>query len=315
MKYLPFALSLSKGRSFFRPQKEEERCFDGLGTNGVLRRENRPAALAVWVVAIAAALATPAAAQTFPKLAGNPVVDQADIIPAGEEAALNAQLLELEKTTGHQLVVATVRDLEGRDVADYGYRLGREWGIGDAEKDDGVVFLIAPNERRMHIAVGLGLEPVLTDALSGRIIRDVVTPKFKAGDMPGGIQSGVNAIAQQIQLPPEEAAARAQAAAANERDRADDGNMAGLFFVGFIILIFFGLPMLARLGRRGKKRRKGRPWDAPIIIWGGDDDDWGGWGGGGGSSWGGWSGGGGGGFGGFSGGGGSFGGGGASGGW
>lgn len=258
-------------------------------------------------------LAAPATAQTFPKLAGNPVVDQADIIPAGEEAALNTQLLELEKKTGHQLVVATVSDLEGRDVADYGYRLGREWAIGDAEKDDGVVFLIAPNERRMHIAVGLGLEPVLTDAMSGRIIRDTITPRFKANDYPGGIQAGVNAIAEQIQLSPEEAAARAQAAAAQERDRADDGNFGGLFFVGFIIFIFFILPMLARIGRRGKKRRKGRPWDAPIIIWGGDD-----WGGGsGGSSWGGggWGGGGGGGFGGFSGGGGSFGGGGASGGW
>ncbi|MEI4508798.1 TPM domain-containing protein [Sphingopyxis sp. CCNWLW253] len=259
-------------------------------------------------------LAGPAAAQTFPKLAGNPVVDQADIIPAAEEAALNAQLLDLEKTTGHQLVVATVSDLEGNDVSEYGYKLGRAWGIGDEAKDDGVVFLIAPNERRMNIAVGLGLEPVLTDALSGRIIRDVVTPKFKAGDMPGGIQDGVNAIAQQIQLPPEEAAARAKAADAAERDRANDGNFGGLFFVGFIILIFFVLPMLSRLGRRGKKRGKGRPWDAPIIIWGGGDDDhWGGggWGGGGGSSWGG----GGGGFGGFSGGGGSFGGGGASGGW
>ncbi len=258
-------------------------------------------------------LASPATAQTFPKLAGNPVVDQADIIPAGEEAALNTQLLELEKKTGHQLVVATVSDLEGRDVADYGYRLGREWQIGDAEKDDGVVFLIAPNERRMHIAVGLGLEPVLTDAMSGRIIRDTVTPRFKANDYPGGIQAGVNAIAEQIQLSPEEAAARAQAAAAQERDRADDGNFGGLFFVGFIIFIFFILPMLARIGRRGKKRRRGRPWDAPIIIWGGDD-----WGGGsGGSSWGGgsWGGGSGGGFGGFSGGGGSFGGGGASGGW
>lgn len=259
-------------------------------------------------------LSGPAAAQTFPKLAGNPVVDQADIIPATEEEALNTQLLELEKTTGHQLVVATVSDLEGNDVSDYGYKLGRAWGIGDEAKDDGVVFLIAPNERRMNIAVGLGLEPVLTDALSGRIIRDVVTPKFKAGDMPGGIQDGVNAIAQQIQLPPEEAAARAAAADSAERDRAKDGNFGGLFFVGFIILIFFVLPMLSRLGRRGKKRRKGRPWDAPIIIWGsGDDDHWGGggWGGGGGSSWGG----GGGGFGGFSGGGGSFGGGGASGGW
>lgn len=260
-------------------------------------------------------LAGPAAAQTFPKLAGNPVVDQADIIPAAEEAALNTQLLELEKTTGHQLVVATVSDLEGNDIADYGYKLGREWKIGDEARDDGVVFLIAPNERRMNIAVGLGLEPVLTDALSGRIIRDVVTPKFKAGDMPGGIQDGVNAIAQQIQLPPEEAAARAAAADKAERDRSGDGNFGGLFFVGFIILIFFVLPMLSRMGS-GKKHRRSGPWGgAPIIIWG--DDDWGG--GSGGSSWGGggssWGGGGGGGFGGFSGGGGSFGGGGASGGW
>lgn len=258
-------------------------------------------------------LGGPVAAQTFPKLAGNPVVDQADIIPAAEEAALNTQLLDLEKTTGHQLVVATVNDLEGNDIADYGYKLGRAWGIGDEAKDDGVVFLIAPNERRMNISVGLGLEPILTDALSGRIIRDVVTPKFKAGDMPGGIQDGVDAIAQQIQLPPEEAAARAAAAASAERDRSNDGNFGGLFFVGFIILIFFVLPMLSRMGR-GKKHRRSRPWGGtPIIIWG--DDDWGGgsggssWGGGG-SSWGG-----GGGFGGFSGGGGSFGGGGASGGW
>lgn len=271
----------------------------------------RPFAAATLTGLLLLTAAAPATAQTFPKLAGNPVVDQADIIPVGEEAALNTQLLELEKKTGHQLVVATVSDLEGRDVADYGYRLGREWAIGDAEKDDGVVFLIAPNERRMHIAVGLGLEPVLTDAMSGRIIRDTITPRFKANDYPGGIQAGVNAIAEQIQLSPEEAAARAQAAAAQERDRADDGNFGGLFFVGFIIFIFFILPMLARLGRRGKKRRKGRPWDAPIIIWGGDD-----WGGGsGGSSWGGGGWGGGGGFGGFSGGGGSFGGGGASGGW
>ncbi len=255
--------------------------------------------------------AGPVAAQTFPKLAGNPVVDQADIIPPAEEAYLNAQLLALEKQTGHQLVVATITDLEGNDVAEYGYKLGRAWKIGDAEKDDGVVFLIAPNERRMNIAVGYGLEPVLTDALSGRIIRDVVTPKFKAGDMPGGIQEGVNAIAQQIQLPPEEAAALAAAADAAERDRAGNGDVGGLFFVGFIILFFFILPMLSRVGRRGKRHRRNRPWgSAPIIIWG--NNDWGGgsggssWGSGGGSSWGG---------GGFSGGGGSFGGGGASGGW
>ena len=261
--------------------------------------------------------AAPAAAQTFPKLAGSPVVDQADIIPAAEEAALNTQLLAIEQKTGHQFVVATVSDLEGNDISDYGYKLGRAWGIGDEAKDDGVVFLIAPNERRMNISVGYGLEPILTDALSGRIIRDIVTPKFKAGDMPGGIQDGVNAIAEQIQLTPEEAAARAAAADKAERDRAGDGDFGGLFFIGFIFFIFFIIPWLSSRSRRGKKRGKDRPWDAPIIIWGGDDDDH--WGSGGGSSWGGggssWGGGGGGGFGGFSGGGGSFGGGGASGGW
>ncbi|MBL0914443.1 MAG: TPM domain-containing protein, partial [Sphingopyxis sp.] len=213
-------------------------------------------------------VASPAAAQTFPNLTGR-VVDQADIIPAAEEADLNVQLEQLEKTTGHKLVVATVNSLDGNDIADYGYKLGREWKIGDAEKDDGVVFLIAPNERRMHIAVGYGLEPVLTDALSGRIIRGVVTPKFKAGDMPGGIQDGVNAIAQQIQLPPEEAAARAAAADAAERDRADDGDIGGLIFIGFIVFFVVILPMLSAFGRRGRKHRRNRPWGGgPIIIWG-----------------------------------------------
>ncbi len=258
-------------------------------------------------------LAVPASAQTFPKLTGR-VVDQADIIPAAEEANLNIQLEQLEKTTGHQLVVATVTDLEGNDISDYGYKLGRAWGIGSKDNNDGVVFLIAPNERRMNISVGYGLEPILTDALSGRIIRDDVTPKFKEGDYPGGIQAGVNAIAQQIQLPPEEAAARAAAADAAERDRADDGDIGGLVFIGFIVFFFFILPMLSALGGRGKRHRRNRPWGgAPIIIWG--DNDWGGGGGSsGGSSWGGggssWGGGGG-----FSGGGGSVGGGGASGGW
>lgn len=265
-----------------------------------------------WAIGLSL-LAAPAAAQTFPKLTGR-VVDQADIIPPAEENSLNTQLEQLEKTTGHQLVVATVNDLEGNDVSDYGYKLGRAWGIGGKQNNDGVVFLIAPNERRMNISVGYGLEPVLTDALSGRIIRDQVTPKFKQGDYPGGIQAGVDAIAQQIQLPPEEAAARAAVADQAERDRADDGNIGGLFFIGFIVFFFFILPMLAALGRRGKKHRRNRPWDsAPIIIWG---DDWGS--GSGGSSWGGGSWGGGsswGGGGGFSGGGGSFGGGGASGGW
>lgn len=255
---------------------------------------------------------TAATAQTFPELTAR-VVDQADIIPAAEEAAINAQLEQLETATGRQLVVATVRDLEGQEISDYGYRLGREWGVGDKDRDDGVLFLIAPNERRMTIAVGYGLEGVLTDALSGRIIRNTVTPRFRDGDYPGGIQAGVNALTEQLQLPPDEAAARVQAAATAERDRAGDGNIGGFLFVGLILFFFFVVPVLSSIGGRGKRHRKAGPWGAaPIIIWGGND--WGGSGGG--SSWGSGSGwGGGSSWGGFSGGGGSFGGGGASGGW
>src|SRR3546814_21064615 len=84
------------------------------------------------------------------------------------------------------LVVATVSDLEGRDVSDYGYRLGREWQNGDKEKDAGVVFLIAPNERRMSIAGGYGTEPILPHALLGRTLRAVGTPTTTGGHQPGG---------------------------------------------------------------------------------------------------------------------------------
>src|SRR3546814_14091619 len=94
----------------------------------------------------------------------------------------------------------------------------------------------------------------------------VVTRQFLAEYYPGVFQAGVDAIAEQIQLPPEEATARAQAAAAQERDRADEGDFGGLVFVGFIVFFFFILPMLSSFGRRGKRHRRHRPWGAPPII-------------------------------------------------
>lgn len=275
----------------------------------------RPLAVGISII-LMSLTAMPVMAQSFPALTGR-VVDQANIIPDDREAAMNQKLEQLEKTTGRQLVVATIADLEGRDVSDYGYRLGRQWGIGSKAENDGVLFLIAPNDRRMNISVGYGLEPVLTDALSGRIIRDVVTPPFRDNDFAGGIEAGVNAIAAQLQLPPEQAMARAKAAASAEKKRQGQGNFGGLFFIGFILLIFFIIPALTAR-KAGKQHRRHRPWGTakpergsggfgPIIIFG--DHDWSGGGGFGGGGFGG------GGFGGFSGGGGSFGGGGASGGW
>lgn len=246
----------------------------------------------------------PAHAQEFPKLTGR-VVDNAGLLSPAEEAALTQKLEALEKASSRQLVVATVPDLQGYPIEDYGYRLGRAWGIGQKEVDNGAVLLVAPNERKVRIEVGYGLEPILTDALSSVIIRNQILPRFRENDYPGGINAGADAIIAQLQAPPELAERRAmEAAAAEQESDGEGGSILPLIFWG-MVLLFVILPML-RGGRRGRRYRRG---GGPIVVWG---PGMGGWGGGsGGSSWGG----GGGGFGGFGGGGGSFGGGGASGGW
>jgi uncharacterized protein len=244
--------------------------------------------------------ALPVHAQNFPPLTGR-VVDAANIIPDADEAALTAKLEALEAQSGRQLVVATIPDLQGYPIEDYGYQLGRAWKIGEKAVNNGALLVVAPNERKLRVEVGYGLEPILTDLFSGVIIRDVILPRFKANDYPGGINAGVDALAVQLTLPPEEAAKRAKMAGAKSQKQ--DVSLSSIIFWLFIFF-FFILPMLRSMfgGKRG--RRMG---GAPVIIWG--PSDWGGGSGGGGSSWGG------GGGGGFSGGGGSFGGGGASGSW
>ena len=256
------------------------------------------------------AAGAPAYAQQYPKLTGR-VVDQANLLGAVDEAALTQKLEGLEQASSRQLVVATVPDLQGYPIEDYGYKLGRAWGIGQNEANNGTILLVAPNERKVRIEVGYGLEPILTDALSSLIIQNQILPRFKAGDYPGGINAGADAIIEQLQAPPEQAEQRALAASEQLRARQSEsggggGSIFPLLFWGFILL-FVILPMFRR-GRRGRRYRRGGGF--PIVLWGP------GMGGGGGGGWGGFGGGGGGGgFGGFSGGGGSFGGGGASGGW
>lgn len=247
---------------------------------------------------------TPAAhAQVFPKLTGR-VVDDAALLSPEQEQALTDKLALLEKQSGRQLVVATLPDLQGYDISDYGYRLLRSWGIGSKDRNDGALLIVAPNERKVRVEVGYGLEGILTDALSSQIIRNAITPRFKAGDMAGGIEAGVDSLINLLNLPPDEARARALAAEREERQASDDGSSVMLVFWIFIALFIF-LPMI--FGRRGGRRYRGGA--GPIILWGpGSGSGWGSggsWGGGGGG-WGG---------GGFSGGGGSGGGGGASGSW
>jgi uncharacterized protein len=260
--------------------------------------------LCLFLLLLAAA---PAAAQDFPKLTGR-VVDSANIIPDADEAALTQKLEAVETASSRQLVVATVPSLQGYDVADYGYQLGRHWGIGQKGANNGMILLVAPNERKVTIQVGYGLEPIMTDALAHQIISQQILPAFKRGDYPGGINAGADAIIEQLRAPPEQAEQKALAAQQAKRQGSGDdgGSIFPLIFWG-IIFFFIIVPML-RGGRRGRRHRRRGVW-----VWGpGDGFSGGGWGGGssGGGGFGGFGGGGG-----FSGGGGSFGGGGASGGW
>lgn len=139
------------------------------------------------------AFACGAVAQTYPTLTGR-VVDQAGVLSAATEQALTATLGRVEQARGVQIVVATIRDLEGYEISDYGVGLGRAWGVGAAARDDGALFIIAPNERRLRIEVGYGLEGALTDATAKTIIDRVVVPQFRAGDLEGGVIAGVDAM-------------------------------------------------------------------------------------------------------------------------
>ena len=260
-------------------------------------------------------LASPSWAQpAFPERGTAPVVDEANIIDEATEAELTRKLSEFEERNQRQFVVATVPDLQGYDIAEYGYQLGRNWQLGDAENDDGIILLVAPNERQMRVEVGYGLEGIIPDGLAFEYVEGM-KPYFREGDYSGGISWGADQIIRQLELPPEEAAQVAKASQQQRETRDSGFPIGGLIWFAFIVF-FFILPMFSGRGRRRRYRRG--PWGnaaRDIILWEagkaiarGFDSDGGGWGGGGGGF-------GGGGFGGFSGGGGSFGGGGASGGW
>ncbi|WP_019833922.1 TPM domain-containing protein [Sphingomonas sp. PR090111-T3T-6A] len=278
------------------------------------------AAFAGAVAMLLLLVATPAFAQSFPAFTGL-VVDAANILPADRKAALEQKLEAFQQKTQRQLVVATIPDLGGDDIADYGYKLGRAWGVGLKDANNGAILIVAPNDRKMRIEVGYGLEGVLTDAYSSVILNTKVRPAFKAGDLPGGIDAGTDAIIEILSVPDDQARAKEQAAVAaydKEHKRSGEG---GVPLGALIPIIVIGWVVLGGLfGRRGGTRYGGG--NGSIFLWAAADalshrnhgGGWSGWdGGSGGSSDGGGGGWGGGGF--TGGGGGSFGGGGSSGSW
>src|ERR1700704_611117 len=138
-------------------------------------------------------LLLPAIALDFPALTGR-VVDDANILDPQTRAVLTDKLAALEAKTTDQLVVVTLKSLQGTSVEDFGVELGRRWKIGQKDKNNGVLLIVAPNERKVRIEVGYGLEGALTDAVSRLIIENAITPRFRANDFPGGITRGVDDI-------------------------------------------------------------------------------------------------------------------------
>ncbi|MBS7670892.1 TPM domain-containing protein [Croceicoccus gelatinilyticus] len=221
--------------------------------------------------ALLAGLSGSPAWAAYPERPEGPVLDQADIIPADQEAAMDARLRAYNEQTGRAVVVATVNSLDGETIEMYAANMFAEWGIGGAETDQGLLLLVAPNDRKVRIEVGYGLTPYVTDILSGRIIRNDILPAFKAGDYPGGINAGLDALITQMDLTPAEAKAMAEAAAAAEaQQREMAGNIEGTSAAGFVFWVIMIVVFMILFGRRsgGRRYRRGggiSPW---VILWG-----------------------------------------------
>lgn len=265
---------------------------------GVLRLPNvsisgRSAVLAVVAVFLVL-LAAMASALEFPRLTGR-VIDEARLLTAQQRESITAALAEHERKTGQQVVVVTLNSLQGVPIEDYGYQLGRHWGIGEKDKDTGALLIVAPNERVVRIEVGYGLEGELTDAATRLIIENLILPQFRADRFGEGIVAGTGAILEILGgAPPGSVVPTRQPPRERETREA-------LPLLPMLLLLLFLL-----YARSGSRRRRGGWYGGfpPIGRGGGRGGGWGG---------GGFSGGGGGG--GFGGGGGGFGGGGSSGRW
>ena len=229
------------------------------------------AALFLWA---ALALAAP----TFPELTGR-IVDAADVIPQATRATLEPKLEALETKSGIQMVVATVKSLEGQAVEPYANELFRHWKLGEATKNNGVLLLVAPNERKVRIEVGYGLEGTLTDALSKIVIANAIAPRFKAGDFGGGVERGVDDV---ITILTTDAAEWQKRPQVREEPSGFD-QLLPLLILGLVIFIILrSMAGPRRMGPGGRSMGGG-----PIIFlppggggWGGGTGGFGGGGGG-----------------------------------
>jgi uncharacterized protein len=259
----------------------------------------RPIGLAIALALLAvSAPGAASAALPIPPPPVRRVTDFAGALAPADRDRLEARLAEREKGSRNQVVVAIFRSLEGESLEDYSIRLAEQWKIGQRGLDNGVIFLIFLNDRKMRLEVGYGLEGTLTDAISSSILSQAVAPHFREGKVAEGIAAGLDAI---------DAAIKGEYRADTRRSARDDDSVPVAIPLAFTLLVILGIIISAQ---RNAMRARRNGWTGGSHGWGGGPFlGGGGFGGFGGGGSGGSSGGG------FSGGGGSFGGGGSSGSW
>lgn len=257
------------------------------------------AVLSLALVMLAVACPGAAAEPKFPPLTGR-IVDEAGLLGPADRQEILEMLKALEGKSTDQIVVYTTRSLQGYEIEDFGYRLGRFWGIGQKGVNNGILLIVAPTERSVRIEVGRGLEPFMTDLLSGLIVNNVILPAFRRGDFAGGIKAGVRDIRDALLGDGEEVRKRVEAA----RNRSTGQNDADVWVLLLIVAVILVVIWMSRNetrklppGQRYRDDRRARerasraqsPWG-----WGSSSGGWGGgFGGGSGGGGGGWSGGGG----------------------
>ena len=199
-------------------------------------------------------LAPAHAEPNFPELTGR-VVDDADLLSYPEEVAITADLKALEDKSSDQVVVVTLPSLQGYTIEDFGYQLGRHWGIGTEKLDNGVILIVAPNERKVRIEVGRGLEGVLTDALSKIIIENAILPRFREGNFAGGIKDGVRDVI--LVLTGDAAEVEQRAKARHDADESMVNWLVVIFWTLIILWIAYSIWSSARLCFAcGRSRRR-----------------------------------------------------------
>jgi uncharacterized protein len=217
------------------------RCERTGERGGTVKRQHWRIALLAFVTFL---LVLPALALDFPVLSGR-VVDEANVLDPQTRAALADKLAELEAKTTDQLVVVTLKSLQGTSIEDFGVELGRHWRIGQKDRNNGVLLIVAPNERKIRIEVGYG---ALTDAVSRLIIENAITPRFRAGDFAGGITRGVDDIISVLSGDADEwknrAAQRPDTVSSTDSTR-NDSIWPAIWFVLVIMCVVFICIMLA----------------------------------------------------------------------